>query len=51
MSSIFNKLTSILTPKKEENTSGKGLILFRNVKEAIKAEKILKNFSARNNFV
>jgi len=47
MSSIFNKLTSILTPKKEENTSGKGLILFKNVKEAIKAEKILKNFSAK----
>ncbi len=46
MSSIFNKLNTILNPKKEEK-KGNGLILFKNVKEAISAERILKNYSVK----
>ncbi|ABR54758.1 conserved hypothetical protein [Methanococcus vannielii SB] len=46
MSSFFNKLKSVLEPKKEFKV-GKGLIIFKSVRDAMKAEKILKNYSAK----
>ncbi|ABO34353.1 conserved hypothetical protein [Methanococcus maripaludis C5] len=48
MSSIFGKLNTILNPKKEKvEKKGNGLILFKNVKDAISAERILKDYSVK----